>query len=452
MNVTLIISLCLFIVLALVFIFYIVLTNNAKKRTNELQLEHQRELTELKKEVAVKNEKVQALENIVSQSKDDLTDAQYTIDKLKGELIKVETNHKVLLEKSESQKQELDNLNKKFQEEFETISNKLLKDNSEYFFEANKKRMDDILHPFKEKINSFEKIVKEVYIDETKERSELKRQIKDLMELNKSIGEEANNLTNALKGDTKVQGNWGELILERVLENSGLVKGTEYETQFSATNSEGKRIQPDLIVKLPDRKYVIIDSKVSLQAYEAYSNSTDTKEQEELIKKHVQSVKNHIKVLSEKNYASAKGLDLPDFILLFMPLESSFSLALKHDPDLYAFAWKHKIVMVSPTTLLATLRTIAAIWKQEKQNKNALLIAEKAGRLYDKFVGFLVDLRKIQAGLATTQKVMDAAMNKMSEGSGNLIKRAEEIRKLGAKTSKELDDDLFTNNNVLNRS
>jgi DNA recombination protein RmuC len=429
---------------------YVIVSNKSKQRIEQLKSSIQVELMDAKQDVAVKNERLSSLEKAFEKKSNEMLDAQEAIDRLKENLIKAETNHKVLSEKSELQKKEFDQLNTKFKEEFESISNRLLKDNSEYFFEANKKRMDDVLSPFKDKINSFEKIVKEVYIDETKERSELKRQIKDLMELNKSIGEEANNLTNALKGDTKVQGNWGELILERVLENSGLVKGAEYETQFSTTNDEGKRIQPDLIVKLPEKKFVIVDSKVSLQAYEAFSSTEDIKVQAELIKKHVQSVRNHIKNLSDKNYHSAKGIETPDFILLFMPLESSFSLALKNDQDLYAYAWKHKIVIVSPTTLLATLRTIAAIWKQEKQTKNAMLIAEKAGRLYDKFVGFLSDLKKMQMGLQSTQKILDSAMNKMSEGSGNLIKRAEEIRKLGAKTSKEIDTDLFNNSKLSN--
>ncbi len=317
--------------------------------------------------------------------------------------------------------------------EFENLAGKILKQNSEQFSVLNKSQMDQILSPLKEKITGFEKRINDVYTEETKQRSEIKQQIFQLIEVNQLMSTEAKNLTKALKGDTKLQGNWGELILEKVLENSGLTKGQEYEVQHSDTNEEGKRIQPDIIVHLPDNKHLIVDSKVSLTAYESYVNQEDKTERKKYLSQHLLSVKNHIKQLSEKKYQTAQKINPPDFILLFMPLEPAFSLALKEDTTLYAFAWKFNIVLVSPTTLLATLKTISSIWRQEKQTKNAIEIAQKAGSLYDKFVGFIHDMEGINKSLNNAQKAYIEAKSKLSEGKGNLVSRVENLKKLGAK-------------------
>ncbi|HIE15448.1 MAG TPA: DNA recombination protein RmuC [Bacteroidales bacterium] len=276
------------------------------------------------------------------------------------------------------------------------------------------------------------------YIDETKQRSELKEHLNALKALNKNLTHEAQNLTEALKGN-KTQGNWGEMILERILEESGLIKGKEYQTQVTDKNQEGSTIKPDIVVKLPENKHIIIDSKVSLTAYESFVSTKDETKQNKYLKQHLLSVKNHIKALSEKNYYSSKNLNSPEFVLMFIPIESSFSITIKAEQNLFSFAWNKKIIIVSPTTLLATLRTIASVWKHEKQTKNAVEIAKQAGQLYDKFAGLLEDLSKIERNLETLRKSYDDAKTKL-DGRGGLISKMEKIKNLGAKATKSIPE------------
>ncbi|CAN5583987.1 DNA recombination protein RmuC [soil metagenome] len=365
-----------------------------------------------------------------------------TLD-LNWQIAQLETTNENITEKLGSQKQEMEELQKKFKTEFENIANKILEEKSSKFTEQNKTNLDIILNPLKDKIKEFEDKVERSYKIESNERVSLKEQIKLLMDQNKELSTEANNLTRALKGDVKKQGNWGEVILERILERSGLIKDQEYKAQVSSTNEEGRRIQPDVIVFLPDEKHIVIDAKVSLIAYEAMVNSATDDERAANILLHITSVKNHIKILSEKNYQHISSIDSPDFVLLFMPIESSFSTALQADNELYNFAWDRKIVMVSPTTLLATLRTIASIWKQERQTRNALEIAERAGRLYDKFAGFTEDMLKVGSKLIDSKNSYDDAMKKLSEGSGNLVSSVEKIKSLGAKALKSISPRLL---------
>jgi DNA recombination protein RmuC len=341
-------------------------------------------------------------------------------------------------EKSTTLKSELENINKKYTTEFENIANKILDEKSKKFTDQNKTNLDIILNPLKEKIKDFETKVEKAYKTESDERITLKAEIKNLIDLNKQVSEDANNLAKALKGDNKKQGNWGEVILEKVLERSGLVKGQEYVTQFSTNNSEGNRIQPDAIIKLPDDKQIIVDAKVSLIAYEACVNAATDEDREKFIKEHLLSVRNHVKLLSSKDYQSSPDFNTPDFVLLFIPIESSFSIAVQADQELFNFAWEKKIVIVSPSTLLATLRTIASVWKQERQTKNAIEIAKQSGLLYDKFVGFLEDMDKMGKSIDSSKTAYENAFNKLRTGSGNLIKRAEDIQKLGAKTTKQI--------------
>lgn len=353
--------------------------------------------------------------------------------RLNVELTKRESNAKHLEEKLSEQSKELEKVREEFNKEFKLIANSILKQNSEDFSKIHQKELGEILNPLREKIKLFENSVKEKYMDETKERSALKQEIKQLMELNKTLNVQAENLTNALKGDNKKQGNWGELVLERILENSGLIKGEEYLTQKSDLNADDKRIKPDVIVKLPDDKHIIIDSKVSLLAYETFVNTEDEEQRNAALKAHIASIKGHVKNLSDKNYQSGLGLNSPDFVLLFLPIESSFSIAMKAEENLYAYAWDKKVVIVSPTTLLATLRTITSVWKHDKLTKNAQEIADNAGKMYAKFVGFLDDMGKIDKNLNQTKKSYDDAMNKLKHGTGNLIKRAENLKIMGVK-------------------
>lgn len=341
------------------------------------------------------------------------------------------------------QKQEFEELNKRFNTEFENLANRILDEKSKKFTDQNQKNIEGILKPLRERIKDFEKKVDEKYDTEQKEKASLKGEIKQLIELNKQISTEANNLATALKGDSKKQGNWGELILERVLESSGLIKGEEYSTQQTVYNEEGDRLHPDVVIDLPDEKHIIIDSKVSLVAYEKFVNADEEADRESWLKAHVASVKTHIKSLSDKNYHTAKGIDSPEFVLMFMPIESSFSASIKADDELFNFAWDKRIVIVSPSTLLATLRTVSSIWKQDRQTKNAIQIAEKSGLLYNKFVGFIEDMQKIGSRLNSTRTAYNEGMKKLSEGSGNLVGRAEELKKMGAKANKQLPSEIL---------
>lgn len=360
------------------------------------------------------------------------------LSKAETRLAKAEQVFQSQEEKLATLKSELENVHKKYTVEFENIANKILDEKSKKFTDQNKNNLELILNPLKEKIKDFESKVEKAYKAESDERITLKAEIKNLIDLNKQVSEEANNLAKALKGENKTQGNWGELILEKVLERSGLIKDQEYRMQYSASNEEGKRIQPDAVIMLPDNKHIIVDSKVSLVAYEAYVNAASDDERENHIKEHILSVRTHIKSLSEKAYQSSTEFNTPDFVLLFIPIESSFSVAIQTDQDLFNFAWDRKIVLVSPSTLLATLRTIASIWKQERQTRNAIEIAKQSGALYDKFVGFIDDMDKIGKSIDASKNAYDNAISKLHKGSGNLVKRALDIEKLGAKTTKQI--------------
>jgi len=305
-----------------------------------------------------------------------------------------------------------------------------------------------LLRPFRENLKDFETKVEKVYKEENTERINLKAEIKLLSELNKQISSEANNLAVALKGDNKTQGNWGELVLESILEQSGLREGQEYILQHSTHNTEGERIRPDVVINLPERKHIIVDSKVSLNAYTAMISADNDEDRKRWSKAHVESVRAHIKGLGEKNYQTAGNLITPDFVLLFLPIEAAFAAAVQNDQELFNYAWDKKIVLVSPTTLLATLRTVSSIWKQEQRNKNAELIASEAGKMYDKFADFLADMEGIRKGMKTTETAFDKAMNKLSEGTGNLVTRAEKLRKLGLKTTKEINKNLINTNEL----
>jgi DNA recombination protein RmuC len=360
------------------------------------------------------------------------------LSKAEARLAKAEQVFQSQEEKLTTLKSELENVHKKYSVEFENIANKILDEKSRKFTDQNKTNLEVILNPLKEKIKDFENKIEKAYKTESDERITLKAEIKNLVELNKQVSEEANNLAKALKGENKTQGNWGELILEKVLERSGLIKDQEYKMQYSASNEEGKRIQPDAVIMLPDNKHIIVDSKVSLVAYEAYVNAESDDDREKHIKEHVLSVRTHVKSLSEKAYQSSTEFNTPDFVLLFIPIESSFSVAIQTDQEMFNFAWDRKIVIVSPSTLLATLRTIASIWKQERQTRNAIEIAKQSGALYDKFVGFIDDMDKIGKSIDASRNAYDNAINKLHKGSGNLVKRALDIEKLGAKTTKQM--------------
>lgn len=363
---------------------------------------------------------------------------------LNGLLEKEKAWNRSLQEKLDTQKASLDEMQKKFTTEFENLAGKILKRNSEEFTLANQKNIGEVLTPLKEKILLFERKVEDTYQKGLKDQTDLKAELKKLYDLNNRMSTEAENLTRALKGDVKKQGNWGEVVLERILERSGLNEGEQgYIKQYSAHDDDGRRLQPDIIINLPDQKHIIIDSKVSLVAYERSVNALTEDERISHVQEHLQSLKNHIKGLSAKHYQSALKLNCPDFVLMFIPIESSFSLAVQADQELFSYAWDRKVVLVSPSTLLATLRTVSSIWQQENQTRNAIEIARQGGALYDKFVGFVASMEKIGNNLKTTQNTYEDAMKKLSEGRGNLVVATERLKIMGAKASKKLPGKLL---------
>ena len=345
------------------------------------------------------------------------------------------------------QKAELEDLQKRLTLEFENIATRILRQNATEFRENNLKTLGDILTPFRERIQSFEKQVQDTYNLELRDKASLQQEVKGLFELSKKLSEEANNLTRALKGDVKKQGNWGEVILERVLERSGLTKGVEYEMQYSVRSNDGDVLRPDVVIKLPDNKHLVVDSKVSLVAYEQFVSADLPEEKERHLKAHIESIRNHIKGLGEKNYQNAEGIDSPDFVLLFMPIEPAFSAAVQLDTDLFNFAWERKIVIVSPSTLLATLRTVSSVWKHEKQTQNAIEIARQGGEMFDKFTAFLKDMEAIGELIGRLEKVYGEAKKKLVDGKGNLINKARKLEQLGAKASKAFPATFLTNDN-----
>ena len=355
-------------------------------------------------------------------------------------LSRKESDFDHLWERHKEQKNEVAELQEKFTKEFENLANKILEEKSLKFTEQNKVNIASILSPLQEKILHFEKKVDDTHKQSIDYHAALREQIRGLSDINAQMSKETINLTKALKGDSKVQGNWGELILERVLIKSGLEKGREYEVQQSFTTESGSKLMPDIVINLPDGKKMIVDSKVSLTAYERFSNEEDEQEQANFLKMHVQSIRRHIDQLASKNYQDLYKMESPDFVLLFIPIEIAFALALKEDSNLYSSAFEKNIIIVTPTTLLATLRTIDSMWTNQKQQENAMEIARQAGALYDKFVGFVTNLTNVGKRLDDSKSEYDSAMNKLHEGKGNLITSVEKLRKMGAKAKKELPE------------
>jgi DNA recombination protein RmuC len=326
--------------------------------------------------------------------------------------------------------------------EFQNVANKIFEDKSLKFTEQNKENIESVLKPMREQLVDFKKKVEDVYDKESKDRVSLLTEIIHLKSLNERISEDAINLTNALKGQSKTRGSWGEMILERVLEESGLQKGREYEVQAMYAGEEGQRRHPDVIVHLPEGKDIVIDSKVSLTAYEKYCSADTDEKREKRLKEHVISIKTHVKALSAKRYEELEGISTLDFVIMFMPIEGAFWAAIESEQELFNEAFDKNIMLVSPSTLLATLRIINNIWRYEDQNKNALIIAKKAGDLYEKFVGFVEALDDVGQKLSKAQESYLTARKRLSKGKGNLVRRTEELRQLGVKAKKELPEEL----------
>ena len=358
-------------------------------------------------------------------------------------LAKKENDFDNLLERNKEQKQEVEQLQEKFTKEFENLANKILEEKTVKFTEQNKENLKNILSPLQDKIQLFEKKVEDTHKESIDYHAALRQQILGLREMNEQMSKETINLTKALKGDSKMQGNWGELVLERVLEKSGLEKDREYFVQQSHVTEDGNRVFPDVIINLPDGKKMIIDSKVTLTAYERYINEEDDNLKNQHLKEHVVSINRHVEQLGNKNYQDLYHMESPDFVLLFIPIESAFAIALNEDTTLYNKAFEKNIVIVTPSTLLATLRTIDSMWTNQKQQENAIEIARQAGALYDKFEGFVGDLIKIGKKMDEAKIEYSNAMNKLVDGKGNLITSVEKLKKMGAKAKKALPESVL---------
>ena len=403
----------------------------------------QHELITISTELKVKEDRLNGVNENLLELKNEIGNKDNQLVSVQRMLAGKESDLIHITERLNEQKKEVEELQKKFTTEFENLANKILEEKTGKFTEQNKTNLDAILKPLQEKIKDFEKRVEETHKKDIEDRASIQERIKNLVESSNKISEEANNLTKALKGESKMQGTWGELILENILQKSGLVKDREYFVQQSFKTEDGNRFQPDVVVKFPDNRNIIIDSKVSLVAYERFVTAEDQEKQERALNDHIMSIKNHIKQLSEKKYQDLIDINSLDFVMLFMPIEPSFLIAIQKDPELWNYAYEKGIILISPTNLIAVLKMASNFWEQDKQNKNVMEIARQSGALYDKFVGFVSDLKDIGNKLEATKKAYDGAMNKISTGNGNLIISTQKIKELGAKTKKDLPKELM---------
>ncbi len=409
------------------------------KQFHEYKLDIKEQLAHTRQEITVtKQESEKRLKACIQEREEIRREKEF----LHTELTRRNTEFENLQRKNQEQKNHVEKLQEKFSKEFENLANKILDEKSAKFTQQNKENITNILNPLQEKIQLFEKKVDDTHKQSIDYHSALRQQIIGLKELNQQMSKDTINLTKALKGDNKMQGNWGELVLERVLEKSGLEKNREYFIQQSITNSNGQRMLPDVVIHLPDTKKMIIDSKVTLTAYERFVNEEDNVRKEGFLKEHLFALKRHVQQLSEKNYQDLYAIDSPDFVLLFVPIEPAFAIAINEDTNLYNKAFEQNIVIVTPTTLLATLRTIDSMWNNEKQQQNAIEIARQAGALYDKFEGLVKDLTGVGKKMNDAQKEYAAAMNKLVDGRGNLISSVEKLKKMGAKAKKSLPETI----------
>jgi DNA recombination protein RmuC len=391
----------------------------------------------LKNILLLKDDIKQQLEQQISVNQ--VLEQKYLLKNQELELLKMST---------ETIQKQSEGIEKRMVLEFENLSSKIMDDSIEKFQTNSARNIGQILDPLKEKISSFQHKIEHLYTEEAKERHSLKNEIINISNIGNQLNQEALNLTKALKGDVKAQGNWGEMVLEKILENSGLRKGEEYITQgqgMGLKSDDGHQQKPDIVIMLPENKHIIVDSKVSLTHYERFISLDDDSLKQDALKQFNDSIESHVKDLSKKDYANLDKLGTPDFVLMFFPIEGSYSLAIQQNPNLFYWAWERSIIIVGPTTLMATLKTIHSIWRQEKSNRNAQAIATESGKMYDKMANFLTDLLKVGEQLKRTDDTYQNSLNKLKQGKGNVLSRLEHIKGLGAKAKKQIDiphDDL----------
>lgn len=394
---------------------------NTKNHYEEILLKTQEEFTQLKEKL---DQQIQQINELLQKKAE------------------IEIQNHYLLEKLQLQKIEFEELRKQSQLEFQNLANKILDEKSQKFTESNKENIDNLLKPLGQNLEQFKKKVEETYDKESKQRFSLEERVKELVEMNQKLSAEAHNLATALKGQSKKQGNWGEIILESILEKSGLVKNREYKIQQSLINEEGRRLQPDIIVFLPEDRSVVIDSKVSLVAYDRFSSAEKKEDQDQALKEHINSVYKHVDELSSKQYETVAGT--MDFTMMFIPIEPAYILAIQEDQDLWAYAYARRVILISPTNLIAALKLIADLWKREQQSKNAMEIAQQGEKLYDKIVGFLDSMEDVGKHINKTQDSYFKALGQLKDGRGSVIKQAQKLKQLGLKSEKTIPDHLIS--------
>ena len=415
---------------------------------SQKEAEFNKILAEISAENKSQNQKIAELQELNFKQNTEIKELQNDKNQLIGLKSQLSAQNENLQKLLDSQKEEITKMQEVAKTEFQNLANKILEEKTLKFTEQNQQNLKNILNPLQEKITDFEKKVENTHKESIDYHAALRQQIIGLKDLNVQMSKETVNLTKALKGDSKIQGNWGELVLERVLEKSGLEKGREYEIQKSFVTEEGNRVQPDVVINLPDGKKMIVDSKVSLTAYEKYINEDEEEQKSAFLKEHVNSLKRHVEQLGNKNYQHLYEMESPDFVLLFIPIEPAFAIALNEDTQLYNKAFEKNIVIVTPSTLLATLRTIDSMWTNQKQQDNAIEIARQAGALYDKFEGFVTDLVKIGKKMDEAKSEYEGAMNKLVDGKGNLITSVQKLKIMGAKAKKSLPDAIINRANT----
>lgn len=388
------------------------------------------------------NATITSLKDRIQLNEEDQKQLQREKEQQSNQIVRYQADLENLQIKNKEQKEEVEKLQEKFTKEFENLANKILDEKSEKFTKSNKENIENILSPLNKKIKEFEEKVEKSQKENISINSSLKQQLESLQQQNLKITQEAENLTKALKGDSKMQGNWGELVLERVLEKSGLEKDREYSVQQSFKREDGSRVMPDVIIHLPDGKKMVVDSKVSLTDYERFTNAEE-EDKAKFLKDHINSLRRHVEQLSSKKYEDLYEMESPDFVLMFVPIEPAFAIAINEDNSLYNKAFEQNIVIVTPSTLLATLRTIDSMWSNEKQQRNAIEIARQAGALYDKFEGFVSDLTKVGKKMDEAKTEYRGAMNKLVEGRGNIVTTIEKLKKMGAKAKKSLPEPIL---------
>lgn len=414
-------QLALFAILALCLAIFFYLYQRMARSVDQLT-RSQRQISHLQNELSLANEKKEQADNVIQE--------------LKLDLATLENNHHHLQERWQEHMAD----SQRMEQQFELLASKVLDKKAQQIDRHQQENLNLLLNPLKERIKTFESRIDQNTKNDIERHASLKEQILHLASLNERMTNETANLTKALKGGNKVQGNWGELILESILSKSGLRKDQEYFVQASHTDENGKRLQPDMLIKTPDEKVYIIDAKVSLTAYEQYVNAADEATANTALKAHILSIKNHVDILTRKNYHDLYGVDSPDLVLMFIPIETAFAVAVREEQQIYQYAFDRQIVIVTPSTLLATLKTIDTLWKNDRQQKYALDIASEAGKMYDKFQSFTEDMLGIEQRISQLQNSYDAAMNKLTTGKGNLLSKADKIKSLGAKANKQISD------------